>query len=146
MDTNKPSPYRYNGSLTLAFYRGRHIQTIKVAPRRWDAHLSCPAFPGKAYAIAISLAGYRPGVRLPDGRRIHLNLDHAVALSMRGQLRPLFDPGPGRLDANVGAIGSIDLGSIPSNLGIPMWIAMAVLDFAAPLGIAYLPDTYVFRL
>ena len=42
-------------------------------------------------------------------------------------------------------MGKLDLSTL-DQLGMPIWLAMAVLDPAAPCGIAYLPDTYVMRI
>jgi hypothetical protein len=72
--------------------------------------------------------------------------DQFTGLSAQGLLRPFFDPGPQQLDANGLAVGHIDLGWLPKLGGVPMWIAVAVLDAGAPNGVAYLPDTYVFRI
>jgi len=127
------------------FYRGRHIQPVKTAPNRWNIHMSCPSHPGKNYVLLMSASGYRPGIKLPDGRTFHLNYDDFFNLSYKNWLRPYFDPGPLRLDSGGRAVGSIDVSKLPG-LGIPIWIAMAVLDSKAPSGIAYLPDTYVMTL
>jgi len=142
---NQTSPSYMNWCYSLDFYRGRHIQTMKTGRGRWDIHLSCPRFPGKSYALLMSLAGYRPGITLPDGRRIYLNLDPFLHLSLRNLLRPYFDPGPLKLDASGEAVGRIDVSALPP-LNLPVWIALAVLDGASPSGVAYLPDTYVIRL
>ena len=81
---------------------------------------------------------------LPDGRRIYLVPDALTVLSARNALQPFFQPGPLMLDANGEATGNLDLSGI-GPLGRPIWIAVAVLDPNAPLGVAYLPDTYVMR-
>ena len=128
------------------FYRGRHIQTVKTAPGKWNLYISCPQFPNKGYAAAISSAGYRPPIPLPSGRKIHLVPDDFTILSLRNWLQPYFNPGPLVLDAGGEAKGSIDISRLPPLGGIPIWIAVAVIDAAAPDGIAYLPDTYVMRL
>jgi hypothetical protein len=129
----------------LGFYRGRHLQTAKLAPGRWSIRLSCPDHPGKTYVLILGATGYRPGIKLPDGRTFHLNFDAFFALSMANLLRPYFDPGPLRLNATGDAVGRIDVSSLPP-FDIPIWIAAGVLDPSAPSGIACLPDTYVMRL
>ena len=67
-------------------------------------------------------------------------------MSLKNWLRPYFNPGPLVLDAGGEAQGSIDISKLPPLGGVPIWIAVAVLDPAAPDGMAYLPDTYVMRL
>ncbi|MBN2492627.1 MAG: hypothetical protein JXQ29_17405 [Planctomycetes bacterium] len=135
----------YKYPYAQCIYRSRNIQPLKIAPKGWQLRFSCPDHPGKYYVAAISLSGYRPAVPLPDGRRIHLVPDRFTGPSLLGHLRPFFDPGPQQLDASGEAIGSLDLSLLPA-IDQPMWIAMAVLDPAAPNGIAFLPDSYVFRI
>ncbi|MBN2492477.1 MAG: hypothetical protein JXQ29_16635 [Planctomycetes bacterium] len=146
-------PYKNNANWSnhvnaFDFYRGRHLQTVKTGPGAWDVRISCPAFPGKNYVLVPSAAGYRPGLALADGRRVHLNLDGLSYLALFNLLQPYFNPGPLQLDANGEAVGRIDLGKlpVPLPLNLSMWLAVAVLDPAAPCGIAYLPDTYVMWL
>jgi len=144
-DRNRTTGLACSVSYGLDFYRGRHLQTVKTGPGQWDLRISCPRFPGRRYVAAISLTGYRPALRLADGRKIYLVPDAVTGLSMIGALKPLFDPGAPVLDANGEATGRIDVSGLP-RLDVPLWIAVAVLDPAAPGGIAYLPDTYGMRL
>ncbi len=144
--TQSPTGFRYHDSYAFDFYRGRNIQTLKTGTGTWDLLISCPAHPGKVYTAVISLSGIRPGIQLPDGRTINLKGDFFTQLSMFGWLKPFFDAGPLKLDAGGEAVGSIDMSSLPPTGGMPMWIAVAVLDPAAPGGIAFIPDTFVFRL
>jgi hypothetical protein len=94
----------------------------------------------------VGASGVRPGARLPDGRTIRINADTLVQLSLADALRPFFDPGPGRLTFNGEAGGKLDLRGLPPTGGMPIWIAAAVLDPRAPGGIAFIPDTFVFRV
>jgi len=131
------------------FYRGRHIQTVKTGTHRWTILLSCPRSPGRPYALAAGLSGARPGVVLPDGRRINLTVDHLTHATLNNRLPMVFNPGASRLDATGEARGWIDLSALnppPGGFGLPLWIAMAVLDPQAPNRIKYLPDTYVMRI
>lgn len=127
------------------FYRGRHVQTVRTAPRVWDLRLSMPARAGKRYAVALTASGIRPGILLPDGRTLFLNPDTFTILSVHGLLPGVFSAGPGTLDASGRAVGKLDLSLLPK-LGIPIWIAVAVLDPAAPSGIAFIPDVRVMRI
>jgi len=136
---------RLTFSETFDFYRGRHTQPILTGPRQWSIQLSAPPFAGRSYAIALSLTGARPGVMLPDGRRVNLRFDALTTATLLDRLRPIFAPGSGALGAAGRATAHLDLSSIP-RLGVPLWIAWAVLDPSAPFGIALLPDTYVMRI
>lgn len=148
VDPRQTTGRRYHYSYVFDFYRGRHLQTVKAAPGKWQILLSCPRFPGKPYVLAVGAGGYRPGLGLPDGRRIHLNLDTVALLAAQRLLWPYFDPGPGVLDAQGTALGMLDVArlKVPLPLGVPVWIAAVVLDPQAPLGVAYIPDPIVLRL
>jgi len=147
LDPNNTAGLRYTRyTYGMDFYRGRHIQTVKKGTGKWDLNISCPKFPNKAYVAAVSMAGYRPPIPLPSGRKIYLVPDILTGLSLGNLLKPFFDAGPGTLDAGGEAKGSLDLSTLPKLGGVPIWIAVAVLDAAAPDGMAYLPDTYVFRI
>ena len=133
----------------LAFYRGRHIQTVKTGAHRWAILLSCPRSPGMPYALAAGLSGVRPGVALPDGRRINLAVDPLTHATLHNCIPMVFNPGASTLNATGEGRGWIDLSALnppPGGFGVPLWIAMAVLDPKAPSGIKYLPDTYVMRI
>jgi len=130
----------------FAFYRGRHIQTIRTAPGTWDIRLSCPRFPGKRYVLVAGMTGVRPGIPLPDGRNINLNYDVYTHMTLWNVIPTIFNPGPGWLDANGEAVGKIDLSTFPQPFGIPFWMAVLVLDPQAQSGVAYLPDTYGMRI
>jgi len=135
----------YCHSRDFDFYRGRHIQTVRIAKHKWDVLLDCPQYPRKTYVLALSLSGVRPGIPLSDGRNINLEFDLLTFMSVNGLLGSMFNRGPLVLDANGWAKATIDSSSI-GPLGCPLWLAMAVLDRQAPCGIAYLPDTYVMAL
>lgn len=125
---------------SFEFWRGRHTQTVRTGPRRWQLRLSAPHLPGRAYRVAASVTGLAPSTTLPDGRRINLTLDPVTIATAANALPGIWNPGPGVLDRDGLALGQIDLSGVPT-IGIPLWIGWAVLDPAAPLGVAYLPDT-----
>ncbi len=129
----------------VEFYRGRHTQTVRSAPRQWSILLSAPMFPGRAYAVALGLSGTTPATPLPGGRQLNLRIDALSALTIADAVRPRFHPGSGVLAANGAATARLDMRGTPL-LGIPLWIAWMVFDPAAPGGIAFVPDTYVMRI
>ena len=143
--------YRYYYNYNFEFYQGRNIQTVadpKVA-NKWDILLSVPHLAKMPYVLAAGASGVRPGIALPDGRNINLNFDMVVFVTLNNLLPGIWNGGPGVLDANGEAKGSLDLSMFPipaAGLGQPIWIVMAVLDPKAPSGFAYLPDTYAMRL
>jgi hypothetical protein len=138
-------PGRAWDARSFAFYGGRHTQPVLVGPRTWQVHLSAPGYPGKGYFAALGASGVRPGVSLPDGRRILLNPDILTALTGGNRVPMIWKPGPGILDSKGRAMAVLNLrGTRP--LGMPIWIAWIVLDPKAPGGIAYIPDPYVMRI
>ncbi len=130
----------------ITFYQGRNIQTVLTAPGKYDLNFSFPAYAGKTYAAAIGISGIRPGIPLPDGRNILLNLGPLAVASVANVLQPLFNPGPGQLDKNGEAKGSMDLTSLPPKMGIVAYLMVVVLDSSAPLGIAVIADPWVMPL
>ncbi len=132
-------------SFGFDFYRGRHTQSIRVGPRRWTVRLSAPRFAGYPYVVAAGLSGVRPGIALSDGSRINLVPDALTALTVGNRIPAIWNPGPGLLGATGVAHATLDLAGT-NTLGIPLWIAWAVLDPASPTGFAYLPDTWVMRV
>lgn len=127
-------------------YRGRQIASVKTGAARWTLRFSLPSHPNQRYVAAAGISGVRPPLRLPDGRRIWLHFDDVTRLTLAGVSKPYFDSGPGVLDANGEAQGVLDLGALGPTGGLPVWIALLVLDPNAPLGIAYIPDTQVIRV
>ena len=147
--TNVQMNSRQIGNYDIDFYRGNHIQTRKQAPHRWSVLLSCPQSPSCSYAIAAGMSGVRPGIQLGSGRHLNLRVDPLVVATFRNQLPGIWNPGPGTLDSRGEAQGTVDVAMLkppPGGFGIPIWIAMVVLDPQAPGGIRYIPDTYVIRL
>jgi len=132
-------------SYAIDFYQGRSTQSVKVGPRKWDIHLSDPAHPGRAYVVAASMTGVRPGVPLPDGRRINLFVDPVTMATANNLIRPYWDSGPGVLNALGGAKATLDLSGFDP-VRAPLWVTWLVLDPNSPTGIAVVHDTYVMRI
>jgi len=129
----------------IAFYRGRNIQSVSTTPGVYILNFSFPGFGGKGYAAALSLSGVRPGIPLPDGRKILLNPDWLTTLTLTNALPLLFSFGPGILDAGGEAKGYLDVRSLPV-LGFTVHLAAAVLDPQAPGQIAVIADPWVMPL
>ena len=141
--------YNYFYNYQFEIYGSRNIQTVYNGPRKWAVLISVPHHPGKTYMAALSLSGVRPGVPLPDGRRINLNPDVLTVASVNNLLPYIWNPGSLVLNARGEALAFLDINPLnpPANgFGFPVWIAVAVLDPAAPQGFAFLPDTFVMRI
>lgn len=137
-----PVPYQYRH---IGNFGDRYLQTARTGARRWEMRFNFPTHPGQAYVAAASLLGVRPGLTLPDGRRIWLNLDPLFMATLGNLIPAVWNPGPRTLDKSGRARGFIDLGSVPA-LGISMHMVAAVLDAQAPHGVAFITEPLPFRL
>jgi hypothetical protein len=124
--------------------RGRNLSTSSPATDRWAFHVDFPGEAGLAYALGLSLSGVRPGVKLPDGRRIPIQVDILTLLSVNGQLGALLSGHTGVLDPS-GAAQAV-LNSAPALRGLRIWAVAVTLDPAAPLGLRTISDPVVLNL
>jgi hypothetical protein len=130
----------------ILHHRDRYIQTVKTGSGRWDLRFSVPAFPAKGYVVGVAFSGVRPGFKLASGRSVWLNFDPLLVLTVRNLIRPYFDPGPMVLDSGGEAKGSIDIHGLPLPLKTTAHVVLAVIDAAAPDGIAFVTEPYPLRL
>ena len=124
----------------------RNVSTVRTAPGKWTMNFSFKNQAGKQYAAALSATGVRPGIPLPDGRRIPFVLDVLTFTSLSGNLGPIFNQGTNLLDGTGEATGSIDITSIGTNLNVNVWLIALVLDNAASQGIAEIADPILLQL
>jgi len=91
---------------------------------------------GRAYVLAASLAT-RPGIRLPDGRWIHLFPDVLFGVTAQNRLPMIFQGFTGTLDVFGSARAGIALpASFPPNTGIRIHVQGVIVDPGAPSGIS----------
>ena len=134
---------------TAIFYQvfpNREVATIQRGPGRWEIAMHFQGESGNVYVAGLSLSGVRPGVRLPDGRRIHLNVDTLTALSMNGLLGPLFTGYIGALNAFDRASAVLDVAGLPALKGTRIWALVVTLNKSAPLGIQTIADPVILIL
>jgi hypothetical protein len=127
--------------------RSRHLSTQGTGIRNeWTLFIDFADDPNRDYACALGISGIRPGISLPDGRVIRLNVDPLTWLGLSGQA-PGFSGLLGRLDDRGTAQGIISLGWLPAGVaGIPFWLVGLTLDRAAPSGIRSVSDPIVIQL
>jgi hypothetical protein len=131
----------------VTFVYGRNLQSARTGKGTWDIHLNAPGHGGKAYVVAVSAAGTRPGIALPDGRRVPLAFDTLSYLSLLGSLSPFLSNNIGTLDKSGTALAKLDLSTLPSGANDTLlWIGAVVLDSSAPLGMALIVDTKVLKI
>jgi len=121
----------------IAVDQGRNLAPQLVsAPNNRVVRVDFPGQPGRAYVLALSLSGYSPGITLPDGRVIPLNVDSLVLLTARGPLPPVLVNNIGILSVQGRATVQLDLNPLtPFITGVRIWMAVLTIDPAAPLGI-----------
>jgi hypothetical protein len=108
--------------------------------------VSFPTDAGKPFVVALGLSGFYPGVKLPDGRVIPLNLDPLVALTAGMSIPPAFTGNIGLLDAAGRATVTFNTNTLPVPPGMRIWAAGVTLDPAAPLGISQISAPLLFVL
>jgi hypothetical protein len=109
-------------------YRSKNLCSVNVGSRQWAFLMSFPGEVGKGYVIALSLSGVRPGINLPDGRRINLAFDVLSYLTLSNLIPTIFNPGPGVLNANGEAKAVLDVSGLPPLGGLRVWAEALVLD------------------
>jgi len=131
----------------LVLDRPRNVSTANAGfSNRWNLFVDFPLDAGLPYVCLVGTSGYRPGVWLPDGRKIRLNPDGATWAGLAGLL-PGFWGLSGVLDARGTAQGVMDLaGAGPQARGIPFWVVGVVLDPAAPSGIRRVSPPIVVQI
>ena len=140
--------------LPVPIYRHTHLmpdQANNVAAvargqRHLDILINFPSEAGRAYALAISISGIRPGFRLADGRRVALNLDTFTALGLQGRLAPLLTGASGILNALGRGVARLDLRTLPGLAGTRVWCLAVTLDPQSPTGIGTVSDPRIIVL
>jgi len=145
--TTKAITTLHTGSvLFYQVFPNREVATIKRGPGKWEIVMHFQGESGNAYVAGLSLSGVRPGVRLPDRRRIHLNVDTLTALSVNGLLGPLFSGYTGALNAFDRGSAVLDVSGLPALKGTRIWAQVVTLNKSAPLGIQTIADPVVLIL
>ncbi len=145
--------YQGDGSITVtssfptpifpaAFARigARHLAWfVNRAPNDRRLRVSFPGEGGKAYTVAFSLTGMRPGIGLPDGRTIPLVVDALTVASLAGGIPNVLQNTVGFLNAQGQAVVTVDTSRFGSALkGRKAWAVAVLLDPASPTGVAYI--------
>jgi len=102
----------------------------------------------KPFGLWLSLSGVRPGVRLPDGRSIFLNVDALTVATVLGYLGPpLLGPANGGMLDRLGfGRARMDVSGIPGIAGVRLWMVAVVLDKNAPFGMGPIADPMLVML
>lgn len=126
----------------------RNLSPVLIkSPNYRQILISFPNYAGYAYAAALGVSGVRPGVPLGDGRQINLLPDSVTVASIQNLIPAIWKPGPGKLDTRGRAVAQLDANLLgPAVRGLPVWVAVVVLDPKASKGIAAIAETLVIRL
>jgi hypothetical protein len=134
---------------TTIFYQvfpNREVGTIKRGPGNCEISMHFQGEGGSPYVVGLSLSGVRPGVALPDGRRINLQVDSLTVLSVNGLLGPLFTGYTGTLNAFDRASALLNVSGLPPLKGVRVWAQVVTLNPSAPLGIQTIADPVILVL
>ena len=132
-----------NTGFPLVYHKvfpAREVATLKTASGKWEVKLHFANQGGNAFAVGLGTSGVRPGIGLPDGRRVSFNPDPLTPLSIDGRLGAVFTGNVGVLDLNGRATAKLDVSRFPVLKGLRVWIQALTLDPNAPLGIRTVPD------
>jgi len=99
---------------------------------------------GADYQLAVSV-GRRPGVKMPNGEWLHLDVTDALFVATASNaLNGITDHFAGRLDASGQARASIAFpASFPANLGVTLFVAGLIFDRS---GVIQVTNTHWFEL
>jgi len=106
----------------------KNIGSMKTGPGAYTLNFNFPGESGNTYVSAVGSSGTIPGFTA-NGLNVCLNVDNLVLLSVQGLLAPFYAGGPGTLDANGNATGTIALGV--DNIGITVHIVCATVSGGA---------------
>jgi len=136
------------GVEALTIDRSRNVASrLDRAPNDRRILLSFPGDGGSLYIFAVTLAGYTPGIGLPDNRVVPLNPDPLFLTTVHGEVRPLLTNNIGVLDASGGAVVRFNLNALgPAVKGLRVWGAAVALNGSAPLGVSQISAPILFVL
>jgi len=126
----------------------RHLTWVMNRPPHDRSLLmSFPGESGRPYVVGLSVSGTHPGVPLPDGRTIPLNVDGLTAISVTGGLPGMVTGTVGNLDASGTATARLDVTPVaPVLKGLRVIAAAVVADPNAPSGLAHVSQATGFTI
>jgi hypothetical protein len=131
---------------TEILYR-RNVSSIKTGPGTWDLSIHIPEDANRPYLLCVSATGVRPGLPLPDGRRIHLVPDVFTLLGVSVGLAPYLTGTSGLLDSTGRVKAKLATSSLqPAANGTRLWFLVLTLDPKAPHGIKTITDPHVVKI
>jgi hypothetical protein len=146
-DTHRSvTSFRSGGAPGQSLVPPREVASCRTAPGRWEFRVHFEGQPKQPFAMALSLAGMRPGMLLPDGRKILLQPDVLTYLSLSGRLAPVLTGNLGVLDPEGRAVVSLDLQNAPTLTGFNLFGLVITLDPLAPVGLRTIADPIRIRL
>ena len=127
-------------------HRHRNVTTIRQGPGIWDVLFDFPQDAGNAYAAALSISGTRPGFHIGN-RRVAINPDTVMVMSLQGLLAPIYTGYTGVLSPFGTAKGRIDVSMLlPGIAGLKIWVQALTINPHAPLGVATIADPHLLIL
>ncbi len=131
----------------IAFDQSRNLASqLQTIGNDRIIRVSFPGDGGKTYIVALGMSGFYPGITLPDGRVISLNIDPLVTLTAGSALPPFLTGNIGTLDARGRAVVMFNTNTLPVPPGMRVWAVGVTLDGAAPFGLSQISAPLLFVL
>ena len=132
----------------LTFDQSRNLAPVLQAPpNKRSIRVSFPSDANKPYVLALGVSGYTPGLRLPGGRVVPLNVDNLTIATVQGPIPPLLTNNIGVLDASGEAVVTFDVNPLGRGVKrVRVWAVALTLDPRAPLGISQISAPLLFVL
>lgn len=134
--TQPPTPVSYNFT-SVEIYGSRKLSGFGSGKpgTTYSLLLSFPRSPNQPYVVTCGLSGFRPGVPLPDGRRVNLRFDVLANLVLAsGGIPGLFRDFVGMLDGTGKPVGNAPTIAIPANAppGLRLYLAAVAVNPGFP--------------
>jgi len=125
----------------------RNLFGIRTGAGTWDIGLAVPEDAGRGYWMIMGASGVRPGLVLPDGRKVNLVMDGLAFLGLTVGYGAYLKGTLGVLDAKGRATAQLDLTPfLPALNGLRLHFMAVTIDPLAPLGLKTITDPFVFKV
>lgn len=133
----------HQNAYEVDFLYGRNLQSTRLEAGHWELQVSFPDSVGYGVAVLASLAGWSPGLQLPDGRSVNLAPDPLFFRTLTGGYAPYITGNHAFLDLAGSARVQVDVRSLGTAVeGQIVWFCAVVVDPEAPTGVRTVSDPY----
>jgi len=143
---NQLTTIQFNLYEVELLYR-RNLFGVRTGRGTWDIGLAVPEDARRGYLMTMGGSGVRPGIVLPDGRRINLVVDLLTLFGLTIGYGNFLQGHLGVLNAEGRATARLDLSGFgPAMNGTRFHFVAVTIDPAAPLGLKTITDPFVLEV